>query len=162
MSAPEPTTWGPWALDRERLVLELVVEGEYLYDVDLERCGNAAAVLDWLAQLAGKSWATPGIIGQLVAALCDLLDPQARLCGGKGDERSGERTDQLRERLLHAEIRTRAWRLVSARARARAQEVSGDPSLMFQGGSMGEWWDAEARATAEVRREFGLPEEAER
>jgi hypothetical protein len=46
----------------------------------LERCATAAAVLDWIMQVAGKAWTTDAITGALVRALDDLLDPQTRLC----------------------------------------------------------------------------------
>jgi hypothetical protein len=115
---PTQTTWGPWALDRERLVLELPQDDWPLYEVDLERCPTAAAVLDWIAQVQGKGWATPAIVGHLVAALCDLLEPQARLCSwGMSNEVSDESTEQVRERILAAERKTRVWRLTDTPAR---------------------------------------------
>jgi hypothetical protein len=108
---PTPTTWGPWALDRKRLVLELPQdEWTPLYEVDLERCPTAAAVLDWIAQVQGKGWATPAIVGHLVAALCDLLEPQARLCSWGMSEDEETDDSEVRERILAAEARTREVR----------------------------------------------------
>ena len=72
-----PTSWGPWVLWRESL--ELVHEGED-YAVDLEWCRTSAEVLDWIAQIDGKAWGTPEVVGHLAAALCALLSPQATLC----------------------------------------------------------------------------------
>jgi hypothetical protein len=72
------TRWGSWEFDRRTLVLRHV--GGYGYEVDLERCNTPAEVLDWIAQIEGKTWGTPVVVGELVAAICDLLNPQATLC----------------------------------------------------------------------------------
>jgi hypothetical protein len=115
---PTQTTWGPWTLNRERLELELIVDGWPLYEVDLERCPTAAAVLDWIAQVQGKGWATPALVGHLIAALCDLLEPQARLCSwGMSNEVPDESTEEVRERILDAERKARAWRLAGVTGR---------------------------------------------
>jgi hypothetical protein len=50
--------------------LELVVNGAYPYHVDLERCNTAAQVLDWIMQVAGKTWCD----GQLLHDLVECLD----------------------------------------------------------------------------------------
>lgn len=54
--------------------------GNLEYEVDLERCRTSAETLDWVAQVAGKSWATDTIIADLVRALDDRLDLQANMC----------------------------------------------------------------------------------
>jgi hypothetical protein len=41
---------------------------------------DPAETLDWIAQVAGKSWATDRIIADLVCALGDMLDLQANMC----------------------------------------------------------------------------------
>lgn len=68
--------WGPWRLNASTYVLELPGR----YEVDLERCLDSAEVLDYLAQVAGKRWATPPVIAGLVVALDDVLKLQAHLC----------------------------------------------------------------------------------
>ena len=50
--------------------LELVVhQGKRRYEIDLERCGDPAQILDWIYQLNGKSWMTHDLMGQVVRAL---------------------------------------------------------------------------------------------
>ncbi|HEX4473999.1 MAG TPA: hypothetical protein VH142_02910 [Polyangiaceae bacterium] len=78
---PIPTTFGPWRFHRSKLTLELVVgRRRDVYEVDLERCETAAACLDWIMQIAAKTWATPDVIAGLVDAFDALLDPQTTLC----------------------------------------------------------------------------------
>lgn len=70
--------WGPWSLDTETNVLD----GPSGYYVDLDRCQTSAQVLDWIMQIAGKTWgAEPETLAGLVHALNDILRPQANLCG---------------------------------------------------------------------------------
>jgi hypothetical protein len=71
-----------WWLDRECLCLVFTDEvlGE-IYDVDLRRCRTSAEVLDWICQVAHKSWATDAVLAGLVRAINHYLDPQATLCG---------------------------------------------------------------------------------
>jgi hypothetical protein len=147
-----PTTWGPWTFDRERLVLDLTVNGEELYDVDLERCPTAEAVLDWIAQVQGKAWATPEVTGQLVAALCDLLSPQTRLCPG-GMGRRCDPAEDISQVLRENEIKALAWRLANPRLTALAA------SRGFLGGySALELLDARDQAVREVREQIEDPQ----
>ena len=57
------------------------------YEVDLERCTTSAEMLDWICQVAEKTWATPDTVGNLAMALNELLRPQATVCalGVEGD-----------------------------------------------------------------------------
>jgi hypothetical protein len=50
------------------------------YEVDLERCRTAAEILDWIAQVAGKNWATDQILADLVRALDDVFSLQSTVC----------------------------------------------------------------------------------
>lgn len=73
--------WGPWCLDTEKM--DLVYQdkrGRSLYFVDLYRMNTSAAVLDWIFQLQGKPWCSSQDIGDMVAALRDILNPQSSLC----------------------------------------------------------------------------------
>lgn len=85
--APAPADgdwWGPWRYDAGRLVLEFYDErGEYIYEVDLERCDTGAAALDWIFQLNDKIWCGHECVGQLVEAIHDLLEPIRGLGVGK-------------------------------------------------------------------------------
>lgn len=83
--------WGGWLLRRETRELALPVHrslidfGDDAYAVDLDDCRTSAQVLDWICQVASKSWATDEIVAGLVRALSDVLDPQSNLCsGGQG------------------------------------------------------------------------------
>lgn len=77
-----------WVLDPESLALVLgdSTTGRWVYEVDLERCTTSALVLDQIAQVAGKGWASDKVLARLVRALNDVLKLQANLCGS-GRER---------------------------------------------------------------------------
>jgi excisionase family DNA binding protein len=60
-------TWGRWTYDARTLVLH-----HPYYEVDLERCIDVHSILDWILQVAGKTWATSSDIGDLVRALAEL------------------------------------------------------------------------------------------
>jgi hypothetical protein len=94
-------SWGGWVLDVERLCLVFegepvlrgngsgVTEGveEYtaylgLYEIDLERVRECAAMLDWLYQFRGKGWANARTMLGLVDAFRAIFDPQGTLCSG--------------------------------------------------------------------------------
>jgi hypothetical protein len=77
-------SWGPWHLDEDLLVL-WTEAGGYRYEIDLEECLSSAHVLDWICQIAGKTWgggedAHDRIVGGLVNAFIGVLHPQANLC----------------------------------------------------------------------------------
>ncbi|MFT4174075.1 MAG: hypothetical protein QM639_16045 [Rhodocyclaceae bacterium] len=71
-------TWGPWEFNAEHLTLENKVEQYY---VSLGRCNNSAEVLDWIAQIAHKTWADDATVAHLVRALDDVLRLQQNYCG---------------------------------------------------------------------------------
>jgi hypothetical protein len=151
MSAP-PTTWGPWRLDRERLVLDLYDDqGRWLYELDLERCGSAAAVLDWLVHVSRKGYA-PEVAGHLVVALRDLLDPRTRLySAGINDSARDENIAQV---IRANETQTRAWRLTLDRMRARCREHE------LVAYTAAELFATHDRAVQEVRDELDATERA--
>lgn len=72
--------WGPWRLDTENCVLYPVEP--YRYEIDLETCTTSAEVLDWICQIAGKTWADNATLAGLIRALDDILNPQSFLCSG--------------------------------------------------------------------------------
>ena len=78
--------WGTWRFDAE--LLTLTHFGRYRYEIDLESCVDSAQVLDWVAQISRKTWATAKDVGGLVAALDALLDLQGRVCSGGFDRKS--------------------------------------------------------------------------
>jgi hypothetical protein len=50
------------------------------YEIDLEDMRTSAETLDWIFQVAMKSWATPDIVASLITAIDELIAPQANLC----------------------------------------------------------------------------------
>lgn len=91
MNEVEGVDWGPWALNVSAFTLECND-----YEVDLEQCTTSAEVLDWIAQVASKDWATDEVVAGLVRAINDLLAPQENLCsGGKHLALSGKQLRQL-------------------------------------------------------------------
>lgn len=73
--------WGAWRLDTRTWELLYVDQGGAVrYPLDLERVTSAAAALDWIAQVHKKTWSSAADIGNLVHALDDIFDMQARLC----------------------------------------------------------------------------------
>jgi hypothetical protein len=80
---PSCHDWGPWKLDPDRRVLDLYDQGgRRRYEVDLDRCDSASAVLDWIVQIAGKGWDLDrhAVVYGLIAALDDILNLQAHYC----------------------------------------------------------------------------------
>ncbi len=49
--------------------IEFYREGILIYDIVLSQCRSRAQVLDWVRQIAQKSWSTR----QIVSQLCSLL-----------------------------------------------------------------------------------------
>ena len=56
------------------------------YNVHLNRMADATAVVDWIAQVSKKEWATRCVIADLVLALDAILDLQANYCAANGSE----------------------------------------------------------------------------
>jgi hypothetical protein len=52
-----------------------------VYEIDLEKVTDAAAMLDWVMQIATKIWATPEDLGYLVQAFKEIFHPQQNFCG---------------------------------------------------------------------------------
>jgi hypothetical protein len=73
---PAAGPWGPWRFDGRCRVL-VHANG---YEIDLAQSTTSAEVLDWIVQVAGKSWGDDTCLAQLVRAFDDLLQPQATLC----------------------------------------------------------------------------------
>lgn len=89
-----PSDWGPWRLGTRSWVL--YPTGPYRYEVDLEECLDSARVLDWIAQVAQKTWADNATVAGLIRALDDVLQLQGSLCGcGTGKTITTGRVRQL-------------------------------------------------------------------
>lgn len=76
--------WGPWTLNRQTLCLELHNRaGDWIYEIDLERCATPLACLDWVFHVAQKRTMPPVVVGHMVKALQDLLDVIPNLVRGE-------------------------------------------------------------------------------
>lgn len=75
--------WGNWTFIESNLTLEYKGGKEHpedQYDVDLEECRTSAEMLDYIMQIASKTWANNDMIADLIRALNACLRPQANLC----------------------------------------------------------------------------------
>lgn len=78
IALPEPKDkYGSWLYDRTAKMLRHEQTG---YEVDLERMGNSAAILDWICQVGHKRWVNKEDIGWLVVAINDIVHPQYWAC----------------------------------------------------------------------------------
>jgi hypothetical protein len=88
---PRPTLeerskrWGGWRLEHRYLAYPAYVGGDY--PINLDRFTSSAQVLDMIAQVSMKNWATPECVAGLIRAINDLLHLQGRLCGCGRDMR---------------------------------------------------------------------------
>lgn len=82
--------WGEWTLRLCRGFLLLVHDSKYEVDLgeirdcirdDVDTGRACASALDWIVQIAHKSWATNDTIGDLVRAMDDVFQPQFYVCG---------------------------------------------------------------------------------
>ncbi len=75
--------WGPWALIGTDLTIHANEINQYW--ANLLDCTDSAEVLDWICQIDGRYGEGPNgatITAGFVAALNDILEPQANLCSG--------------------------------------------------------------------------------
>ena len=77
--------WGNWIFDEAQMCLTYQ-NGQLQYYVPLRTCTDSPHILDWIAQLAEKTWCTPDDLGNLVKALDELLRLHS-VCG-EGVDRS--------------------------------------------------------------------------
>jgi hypothetical protein len=82
--------WGRWTYDPKRLALYYIDDrGFEIYEIRLDECNTSAEILDWIAQINTKTWASSQDIGELVKALDDLLSFQGKFCGGGKESSNG-------------------------------------------------------------------------
>ena len=81
-SGLDQNQWGNWVYDHSTLTLQYKVEGDWVYEIDLEsRCNTAAEMLDWIFQLHDKRFISDKDIRDLLRAFNDLFGHvQATLC----------------------------------------------------------------------------------
>jgi len=113
--------WGQWTFDSERLCLVFeaspVTRGgvrgvpSYVaflgrYEIDLERVRDSAAMLDWIFQIQGKTWASARVTKDLLNAFDSIFNPQANLCSGACGSGRGGMTISKPSEFLRARIAT--------------------------------------------------------
>jgi hypothetical protein len=116
--------WGDWILDVERLCLVYrafpvaLGNGSGLtqgvpphtafwgdYEIDLERVRDSAAMLDWIFQIRGKSWASSRVMRDLLEAFHSIFYPQASLCSGACGSGGGGKVIKSAGEFLRKRIR---------------------------------------------------------
>ena len=73
---PMPMRFGRWTFDPEAQTLD----HEEGYWIPLSEMNNSTTMLDWIFQIAAKSWASAEDLGQLLVAIREIFDPQANIC----------------------------------------------------------------------------------
>lgn len=87
--------WGKWRLE----IRSMLLVHEDGYDIPVDEMTTSAAVLDWIAQVAGKTLRyTAEDVGHLVRALDEILDLQASLCGMCASESGQKHGESIRPR----------------------------------------------------------------
>jgi hypothetical protein len=79
--------WGNWTLDAENRSLDYKNDKySFGYRINLESLTSSAPVLDWIAQVSEKTWATREDIGYLVQAFDEIFGLQGSFCGVARDK----------------------------------------------------------------------------
>lgn len=95
---PRDGYFGGWTVNEKVLALD-----HEMYQVDLQRCSSAAAVLDWICQVSMKVWADDAELAGLVRLLNATLRPQETgLCGlamGQAQEPASKTRAKLKRQL---------------------------------------------------------------
>ena len=73
-------SWGNWYRNEEDNTLEFRPDGSMMYWVDLDRMADSDQVLDWICQVAHKTWCSTETLGNLVRAIDEIVSPQKNLC----------------------------------------------------------------------------------
>ena len=93
-------SWNGWCLDYWPNGGWHIVHDRMAYPIDLDRFRTSAVVLDAIAQVTGKLWATDEVIAGLGRAINDVLHPQAHLCSCGSHKRMTGKVIAARARLL--------------------------------------------------------------
>jgi hypothetical protein len=67
-------------VDLSDCCMAINIDGAERYWIPLKEINTSSQMLDWIMQIASKTWATPELIGLLVIAFNESLNPQACLC----------------------------------------------------------------------------------
>jgi len=71
--APEITSWGNWKLDKEHQVLELLIDGDWKTEIDLESCTSHKETWHRLMGLDSKRWIASDDIADAISAMQYLI-----------------------------------------------------------------------------------------
>jgi hypothetical protein len=108
---PVGSGWGPWTLNHLIFALEMLERPDrFTYCIDLEQCTTSAEVLDWICQVAAKTWADDATLAGLVRALADVLHPQGTLCSSGQSRRLSKARIRQQVREVAEATRTSAQR----------------------------------------------------
>jgi hypothetical protein len=73
----------PWKYSKtydELIIKKKVGSLRYCYPVALQQMQNAAQILDWICQVAGKAWIDASDLGWLVKEINQRVHPQTWAC----------------------------------------------------------------------------------
>lgn len=91
--------WGRWIFDPETFALVTKdINGQKIYSLPLKRCISSADVLDWIAIIFYKTWASNKDIGDLFEALNKLLNFQSNF-SSSGKESFNENGEDFKRRI---------------------------------------------------------------
>jgi len=71
--------WGKWSLDSST---QCLVHADTRYEVGLREMTTCGHMLDWIMQVASKSWCSVEDLGQLVRAIDEIFWVQQHFCYG--------------------------------------------------------------------------------
>lgn len=71
--APEITSWGYWKLDKKYQVLQLLIDGEWITEIDLERCTSHKKTWHCVMGLSTKPWIGSDDLADAIKALRYLI-----------------------------------------------------------------------------------------
>jgi hypothetical protein len=91
--------WGRWIFDPETFSLVTRdINGQKIFSLPLKRCISSADVLDWIASIFYKTWASNKDIGDLFEALNELLNFQSNF-SSSGKESFNENGEYFKRRI---------------------------------------------------------------
>ena len=67
-------------LNQQNMEIIIKIEGHSIYSVDLEQLNDSACVLDTLAQVSMKGWASETLVGTLFQKMDSFLRFQGNYC----------------------------------------------------------------------------------
>ncbi len=87
----EHPVWGKWTFNRGTFCLVYEGGNGDWYEIDLDTFTDSAAILDWIFQVAGKTWIPAQGIADLLKAIDEIFYPQANYCSWGKDHKGDPR-----------------------------------------------------------------------